>query len=110
MATRLTAAKPAEKTPRKRATNKTGKAIPEKIFVSIKDLLTTLLKSHGIKEGYWILDVKTGSGTIQATKIDNEKTNAFPATLVVLEGVNLVPVNSTAKILESENTVDAGKI
>ncbi|TEA78668.1 hypothetical protein [Allopusillimonas ginsengisoli] len=105
MATKPTASKTSA--PRKRAPRKSAKTAAN-IVVPIKELLTALLKSYDIKEGHWVIDVQMGTGKIAATK--PERTEVYPATLVVFEGVTLVRVAPDDKILESGNTVNASNI
>ncbi|TAN30149.1 MAG: hypothetical protein EPN31_03420 [Castellaniella sp.] len=110
MATKSTASKsPAAKraAARKSPSLKTAET-PANIDVPLKDLLIVLLKHYGIKEGHWIVDARIGTGAIAANKPDEKK--AYPALLVVLEGVVLARLDPDDSMMESENTVDASSI
>ncbi|MFW8567036.1 hypothetical protein [Orrella sp. 11846] len=96
---------PAKKAAKKQSKN--ARSSPN-IEVSIKDVLISLLKMYGIKEGHWILETNTGSGRIMATQPDGK--DAFPATLVVLESFTLVRVKPEDRIIESSNTIDASQL
>ena len=105
MATKSTASKASA--PHKRTSRKQAEPT-QKIEVPLKNVLVALLKSYGIKEGFWVLEAQTGTGQIGATKSDGA--DVYPATLVVLEGVALVRVSADDKILASENTIDASEL
>lgn len=76
--------------------------------LGIKEILTIILKHYEIKEGHWVLETTTGTGSVPASKPDENK--AFPATLVVFEGLVLIRLDEEDELLASGNTVDASTL